>query len=229
MSKFVKKAENGKYVIETPLARLSWVFIFREDPNMEAGDDFKWRMTMMFPKNAKALKSLGTNKVQTAKILADVEVFRKEIQAMGKDLAEARFGAKWNKKRWDPMLDGDALVDSFEGNADFWLLRVKTKFEPRVSDKNGVAIDSQDAPEGLYSGCWARAFLGAYAYEAKTNAGVSCGLGKIIRKIANDEEFTSGGDSEDPEFSDDLDDLDIDDADFDDDAVDADDEDDELA
>lgn len=223
MGKFIKDDGDN---ISTPIGRLSWCYIFSEDPRQKPNDDNKFKVTLMLPKNKKALETLGLNPKQEKAILADVETFIKESREFSAEKTRAKFGSKWKGKRWDPILDGDSEknIAASENNANFWLVRVKTKYKPTVVDKDLNDILTDDSPEGLYSGCWARLKLGWYTYDGE-NSGFSYGLGYHIKKVANDEEF-KGGQSAEEAWDDDVEDLDIEDADFDNDDLDTDDDDD---
>jgi hypothetical protein len=224
MGKFVKE-DGDRMDITTPICRTSWLFIHKEDPkqNEKKPDPFKHKVTFMLPKNEKALESLGLNPKQVKGILDEVKVFKKELEDEAKKVAEARFKAKWKSTRWNPLLDGDkdkngneGPLSGWEGNSNFWILRTKSKFLPTVIDKDKKAIETDDYPEGLYSGCWVRGKISLYPYDVDGNKGVAAGLGFFIKKIANDEQFKGGGGTESAgkAFEDsDLDD--IDDSDFD--------------
>lgn len=222
MGKFIKEGPKG-VEISTPVGRLSWTFIFSEDPRQKPNDANKYKTTIMLPKNEKALESLGLNSNQVAKVLRSVEEFVEEFKAHCSKVAEARFQSKWKKTRWLPMLDGDDLTDTWEGNANFWVIRTKSKFKPTVIDKGGDKIETDANPEGLYSGCWARIKLSTYAYDVDGNRGVAAGLGFFIQKQANDDEFGTATSTESA-FDDDVEDLDISDSDFDSDDLDEDDD-----
>ena len=221
---------TNKFVTEdkitSPIGRLSWVYIHTEDPKQKEGDLAKYKLTIMLPKNAEALKSLGLNPKQNKAILAEVAAFKIEFDAEAMVVAEAKFKKKAKASRWNPMLDGDEMTETWDGNANFYIIRTKSKFQPTVIDKHKKPIETDDDPDGLYSGCWARIHLSLYPYDVDGNKGVAAGLGSFVKKIANDEAFTGGGNVDDA-FDDDVDDeLDIDDAEFDNEDLDEDDDDD---
>jgi hypothetical protein len=66
--------------------------------------------------------------------------------------------------------------------------------------KNAVKVfDAQmkDLPvDAIYSGCWARVKVRAYAYDKAGNWGVGFGL-QAVQKIADDEKFAGGGNASD--------------------------------
>lgn len=221
-SKFIK--ENGDYTeITSPIGRLSWVYVFEKNKKDKDSDKPARSLTIMLPKNEKALESLGLNKKQSAGMLAEVAQFKEEFEAEAMKVATAKFKAKAKATRWNPMLDGDSDKNtaSFEHNANFWLIRCKTYLDVKVIDKKKDPIIDQEYPHGLFSGCWARVKLSLYTYDVDGNKGVAAGLGFFIKKIANDEEFKGGASAEnafdDDDELDDIGSLDADDDAFDDD------------
>lgn len=194
----------------SPIGRISWAFVFGEgDP--DADTPAKYSITLMLPKNKKAIQHLGLNPAQQKKILVETEAFVAQIRQEGETMAKAQFKKGWEGTRWNPVLDGDE--QTWDGNANFWLLRAKTKFKPKVSQpkkSDGLIVDGDEDPlTGFYSGCWARAVLSLYKYANKSNKGIALGLG-FVQKAYNDEAFTSGG----VEFDDDIEDLEPDQDDF---------------
>ena len=206
----------------SPIGRVSWAFVFGDGDEKEKGPS-KYKLTLMLPKNKKAISHLGLNPAQQKKLLRETDEFVALIREESEELAKANFKKKWGSTRHDPILDGDDKAESFAGNANFWLIRMKTKFKPKVSSpkkSDGYITDgNEDDKDGFYSGCWARAVTSLYTYNTDGNAGVAVGLGHI-QKAYNDEPFgSSGGD----EFSEDIEELDIDESDFNDDDGDIDD------
>jgi len=192
--------------IMTPYARCSWVFVHGEgNPNAEG--ESKYGMTLMLPKNKEALASLGLNPAQRDTILANVRKFVKDFTASCAEIAKAKFGGSYTSSRWNPIIDGDEKTETFDGNKNFWLLRTKTKFQPKVarpkSSDGYIADGDEDTKDGFYSGAWARAYITPFAYQVSGNKGVALGLGGI-QKVYNDEPFAQGGDV----FADDIEDID---------------------
>ena len=71
---------------------------------------------------------------------------------------------------------------------DTWFIRLSSQFKPVVVDVNRLAITD---PSLVYSGCYARAAIHAYAYDVKGNKGVSFGFDAI--QILKDGDPLSGG------------------------------------
>lgn len=198
--------------ILTPIGRTSWVSVFGDGDEEEKGEA-KYKMTLMLPQNKAALESLGLNPAQEKKILKEVEAFIETIQKECKDLAKSRFQKKWENSRWDPVLDGDEKKSSFEANENFWLLRAKTKFKPKIAKPratDGFITDGDDDDkDGFYPGCWARCFMSLYSYDFQGKKGIGFGLGGI-QKAYNDERFEGSGDV----FDSDIEELNDTDGDF---------------
>ena len=109
-----------------------------------------------------------------------------------KQIADAAFKAKFpNGARASrkPIRDGNEMVaewgDLFK---DTWFIRLTSQFKPVVVDAHRSAIVD---PSLVYSGCYARAAIHAYAYDVKGNKGVSFGFDAI--QILRDGEPLSGG------------------------------------
>ena len=147
--------------ILTPVGRTSWVSVFGDGDEKEQGEA-KYKLTLMLPQNKAALETLGLNPAQTKKHLKEVEDFIKLLQGECSELAKSKFQKKWESTRWDPVIDGDEKKDSFEANENFWLLRAKSKFAPKVTKPratDGFITDGDDdQKDGFYSGCWAQCF-----------------------------------------------------------------------
>lgn len=210
----------------TPIGRASWVFIHKEGDEKEKGPA-KYKLTLMLPKNREAIKHLGLPKAKEEAWLEKVEDFVKIVRKDSKKMCQGKWEKKWDQARFDPVLDGDDKVSSFEGNANFWLLRAKTKFKPKLlapKKADGQLEDGDTDPStGFCAGCWCRIALSSYLYDVDGNKGVGLALG-FVQKAYKDEEFSAGGIT--PEDDIDLEDVDESDAglfdDDDDDDIDLD-------
>ena len=199
-------------IYPSPIGRVSWAFVFGAGDDGENGAA-KYKLTLMLPKHKDAIKHLGLNPAKVKALLREVDEFVELIREQAEESAKGRFKTKYTTSRFDPVIDGDEKADSFAGNANFWLLRMKTKFKPKVSapkKSDGYITDgNDDEKDGFYSGCWARVQTSLYTYDTDGNRGVAVGLGHI-QKAWNDEPFATGG----AEFEGDVEDLDIDESDF---------------
>lgn len=201
--------EKKKFL--SPVCRASWVFLFGDGDLMEESVS-KYKLTLMIPKNAKACASLRVDPARVKTMVEAGAKFKAEIEAHCTALAQDNFEDGWKKVRWNPLIDGDEESHKFEGNANFWLLRAKSKFKPEVSkaraaDGNIVEGDASDT--GIYSGAWCRAFITPFPYDIKGKKGVSLGLGGV-QKAYNDERFGGSKDK----FADDIEELPPEDGEF---------------
>ena len=166
---------NPKRVI-TPVARLSYPALFKPAEAMNEGDVAKYQCELIFSSGAdlKALKAAAT--------LA----------------AKDKWGDKVPKKLRSPFREGDEDregKDGYEG-ATFISARSKDKPGVVVGPDREICTDASD----VYGGCYVRASVTAFAYEAKGNAGVAFALNNVW-KVRDGEPFGSRVNAED-EFGD---------------------------
>lgn len=103
-----------------------------------------------------------------------------------------KFGPKekWTKKQTqnyhDPFRDGDEEKSDQEAYRGMVFVRMKAKQDkqPQVFDQSGSLAD----PEIIYSGCWAKATVIAYAYDYMGKVGGGFAL-KGIQKVRDDKRF----------------------------------------
>lgn len=110
--------------------------------------------------------------------------------------------AAWNKSpsaktrgapKFLPVKPQAANAEKYEGFGMGELyFDAKTKNPVKIFD-----AQMKDLPvDAIYSGCWARVKVRAYAYDKAGNWGVGFGL-QAIQKIADDEKFAGGGNASD--------------------------------
>ena len=176
--------------ILTAIGRTSWVFLGDEGDPKETGPN-KFKLTHMLPKNVEAVKSLGLNSAQQKSIVADAKKCKESIEAQCMAMAKAKFKDSWESSRWNPIIDGDTKAAKQPINKNFWLIRAKTQYQPKIrnaDDTEFVDPNDSDVQSGFYTGCWARCFIEPYAYSVSGNEGVAVGLGGV-QKAYNDEKF----------------------------------------
>jgi len=145
----------------TPEFRVSFPHVFKAHAFQD--QEPKFRLTMLFDKAAdlSAMKQLASN--------AAVEKWGKKIPA---DLRS-------------PFRDGSEKED-LEGYEGMVFINATSKQKPGVVDEN--VQDIMDETE-FYAGCYARATVTAYAYDAMGNRGVSFGL-QNVQKLRDGEPFS---------------------------------------
>lgn len=157
-------AEKTKGVM-TPEFRVSFPNVFKPKKNDLSGED-EYSVQALFSKST------------------DLSVLKKAAEAA----MEKKWGAdrkKWPTNFRSPFrLQDERAKTNDDGKKVFppgyeegaVYLNLKTKQRPGVVDKNVQPIIDETE---FYPGCYARATISAYAYDAKGNKGVAFGLGNI--------------------------------------------------
>jgi hypothetical protein len=159
----------------TPEFRVAFPKVFKAERNDLNGKD-EYSIVALFPKGADLSK----------------------LKAAAKAAAEKKWGAdpkKWPKNLRDPFRDqgdrekvddatGDTYLPAGYEAGAFYLNLKSTKRPGLVDAKVQDIIDETD----FYGGCYARAQVNAYAYDANGNRGISFGLNHI-QKLRDGESF----------------------------------------
>lgn len=128
----------------------------------------KYSITMLFPKKT------------------DLSALKKAAEKA----AEEKWGDKknWPKTLKIPFRDGDKESDQ-PGYEGMIFVRASSKEKPTLIDQKREPIDSdEEGRRKFYSGCWAKATIVAFAYEAEGNKGVSFSL-LGVQKTRDGERF----------------------------------------
>lgn len=145
-------AEN----VMTPEFRVSFPNVFRPQAPLQEGGTPKYGLTMLFKKGEDLSK----------------------LKAAAKAAAEEKWGAdqaKWPKNLRQPFRDqGEKDFEGYEDGAVF--VSATSKQKPGLVDAQVQPI--LDEAE-FYPGCYARATVRAFAYDAAGNRGVAFGLQNI--------------------------------------------------
>lgn len=188
----MSKQANGAQVtkVVTGVVRLSYVHLFEKYASPGSGEP-KYSVALLIPKTDK----VTLKKIRSAQ-LAALEI--------GKT---SRFNGVIPKKWHSTLRDGDEEMD-LEKNPEYeghYFMNVSAKTPPGVVDRNLVEI--VDSTE-VYSGCYARVSINAFAYNTQGNKGVSFGLNHV-QKIKDGEHLGGRSKAED-DFDDDFEDDDED-------------------
>lgn len=169
---------NGN--ILTPMARCTYAFIFKPGKAMEEGGKQKYQITLLFPKDAdltllkKAAADAAMEKF--AKELNDATPIPNHPQGWTK-------GMLFKSQLRSPFRDQGTKLDKpgFESGAFF--ITCTSDQKPGIVDQNVADILE---PHQLYSGCFVRCAVRAFAYATKGNKGVAFGL-QHVQKMADGE------------------------------------------
>ncbi|MGF7185297.1 hypothetical protein GGQ84_001383 [Desulfitispora alkaliphila] len=144
--------------------RFSYANVF--EPQSVNGSEPKYSVSLIIPKSDK--KTLE-------KINKAIETAKKE--------GLSRLGGKIPANLKTPLRDGDVDRPEDEAYADSYFINANSKVKPGIVDKSLQAIIDQTE---FYSGCYGRASIVFYAYNANGNKGIACGL-QNLQKLEDGE------------------------------------------
>ena len=178
--------------VVTGKVRFSFVHIF-EPQEPQGGGDAKYSVTLLIPKSATAT---------LAKI--------KEAMAEARENFCKRNGASALPAKPNHTLhDGDGVRDSGDPYGPeckgCYVITVSSKQKPIIVDAFRTEITN---PAEVYSGCYGRASINFYGYNANGKKGISAGL-LSIQKLHDGEPFGTVGSADD--FDDDYAEAGVDD------------------
>src|SRR5699024_974835 len=156
--------------IVTSKVRFSYLNAFKPFA-MNEGDEPRYSTQIIIPKSDKAL----VKKINKA---------IKDALEEGKD----KFGGKIPKTYKSPLRDGDEERDDDETYENAYFLNAKNKHKPGVVDAElNPIIDEEE----FYSGCYGRASITLYAFNANGNKGVAVSLNNL-QKLEDGEKLGGG-------------------------------------
>lgn len=162
----------------TGKVRMSYANVW--EPQSVNGSEPKYSVSLIIPKGDK--KTL--EKVKKA-----IEVAKKE--------GVSKLGGKIPANLKTPLRDGDVDRPDDEAYANSYFINANSKIKPGIVDRNVEPILDQSE---FYSGCYGRASIVFYAYNANGNKGIACGL-QNLQKL-EDGEPLGGRSSAEDDFSD---------------------------
>lgn len=163
--------------VMTPVFRASYANVFRPRA-AEDGKKPKYSICMLFPKKDQKARD-----------------FLKTLKEQCEAIAKEKFPNGVPKKVtvW-PLRDGDTERDGSEFKG-MYFINCSTHRRPGIVDKDlNPIMDEED----FYSGCWARATVNPYWYDANGNKGIAIGLNNL-QKMRDDDPL-SGGTSAEEDF-----------------------------
>jgi hypothetical protein len=165
----------------TGKVRFSYANVF--EPKSINGSDPKYSVSLIIPKE---------DKVTIDKIKAAIEVAKKE--------GLSKLGGKIPANLKTPLRDGDIDRPDDPAYADSYFVNANSTIRPGIVDANlQPIIDSTE----FYSGCYGRASIVFYAYNANGNKGIACGL-QNLQKLEDGEPLGGRSRAEDDFGIDDI-------------------------
>ena len=162
----------------TGKVRFSYVNVW--EPKSINGGEPKYSVSIIIPK---------TDKETLKKINVAIEA--------AKNAGTAKFGDKLLNNFKTPLRDGDVDRAEDEAYAGSYFINANSIMKPGIVDKSVQAITEESQ---FYSGCYGRASLVFYAYNAEGNKGIACGL-QNLQKL-EEGEMLSGHSSAEEDFED---------------------------
>lgn len=163
---------NTKVV--TGKVRFSFVNVF-EPKAFGEGQTPKYSVMLLIPKS-----DVGT-----------IDRIKKAIAAAAEKGKASKFGGKLptvikstlKDADVDTNQDGDVFADLWDYTKNHYIINVSSKLAPQIVDANRNPITE---PQDFYSGCYGRASINFFAYNANGNKGVSAGL-QNLQKLEDGE------------------------------------------
>lgn len=172
--------------VVTGKVRFSYLHIW-EPSSIGDSTELKYSASLIIPKSDKATLS----KIKAA------------IAAATEQGKTSKFGGKIPANLKNPLRDGDVDRPDDEAYANSYFINANAKTKPGIVDAARNPVMQQDE---VYSGCFGKASVTFYAYDAKGNKGIAAGLNHIMK--TEDGEPLGGRSSAESDFggadSDDL-------------------------
>ena len=173
----------------TGKVRASFVNVF--EPKSINGSEPKYSCSLIIPKT-------------------DVDTLKKINAAIeeAKQNGIPKWGGKVPPNLKLPLRDGDIDRPDDEAYADSYFINATSQEAPGVVDRKRVKITD---PLAIYSGCYIRAAVNFYPFNANGNRGIACGLQNIQfwedgeplnGRVRAEDEFDSLDDEDNEDFLD---------------------------
>lgn len=164
--------------VVTGKVRFSYLNVFHPKAMGDSSDE-KYSVSLIIPKT-------------DTETIAKCEAAIKAAMEMGK----AKWGGKVPKNLKLPLRDGDEERDD-EAYAGCMFINASSKGKPGLIDRYKKEITDE---EELYSGCYGRASINFYPFDASGNRGVAAGLNNLLK--LEDGEPLGGRQSAENDFAD---------------------------
>lgn len=157
---------NSTRVI-TGKVRFSFVNVF-EAKAFGEGQEAKYSVQLLIPKS-----DVGT-----------ISRIKKAIDAAAQKGLMSKFGGKMpavlkttlKDADVDTDLDGEVFAQKWDYTAGHYIINVSSRVKPQIVDADLQPIID---PTEFYSGCFGRASINFFAYNANGNKGISAGLNNL--------------------------------------------------
>lgn len=146
--------------VVTGKVRFSYLHVF--EPSSINGGEPKYSVSLIIPKSDR--DTIG--KIENAIELA-------------KEAGKAKWGGRIPSNIKMPLRDGDEERPDDDTYANSFFVNANCTTKPGLVYKDGrtAIVDETD----LYSGCYGRASITFYAFNANGNRGIACGLNNLMK------------------------------------------------
>lgn len=168
--------------VVTNEVRFSYCHVWTPD-SIDPNDEPKYSVAILIPKH----DTVTLQKIQTA-IAAAAEAGKTKLAGPNGQI-------NYNILK-TPLRDGDAERPDDPSYVGHYFMNASSKSRPGVVDQNVQPIMNQSE---FYSGCYGRASVNFYAFNAKGNKGIACGLNNVQK--TRDGEALAGGSSPEEDFT----------------------------
>lgn len=178
--------QNIPTKVLTGEVRLSYVHLTEPyaNPN-QPGAEPRYSVTMLIPKTDAATKADIDSSIKAAYEAAVINDWKGARPQLRSALIYDGDGLRNDGSKFGPECAGH------------WVITASTKRKPQVVEISN--INSELAPQDIYSGMYARVTLNFFAFNVNGNRGVGCGLGNVMK--TKDGEPLSGGASAASDFA----------------------------
>ena len=159
MSKFNAKVDGTKVI--TGKVRASYAHVFEPQSFSGKGDDLKYSVSLIIPKDDKAT----------------IDAINKAVAAAIEEGKTGGFKGKMPKSDKLPLKDGDTERATDEAYVSALYVSAISISKPQVVNSKKERIAD---PEKFYSGCYCLASLNFYPFNFNGTVGVACGLNNIL-------------------------------------------------
>ena len=171
--------------VVTGKVRFSYANVFNPTA-MNEGETPKYSVSILIDKNDKST-------------MAKINAAIKEAMVVGNSKLADKSGKVVEAKLKMPVRDGDTEREGDAGYANVFFINASSFKRPGIVDENLDPIIDQ---EEFYSGCYGRASLNFYAFNAQGNKGIAVGLNNIQK--LEDGDRLDGSTLPEDDFGDDL-------------------------
>jgi len=167
--------------VVTGIVRFSYSHVWEPD-SIDGGDE-KYSVSILIPKT-----DIATLQDIQRAIGAAIETGKAKLAGTNGQVNTAMIKI--------PLRDGDLERPEDPAYAGCYFMNASSKNRPGVVDAAVKPILSQSE---FYSGCYGRASVNFYAFNAKANKGIACGLNNVQK--LHDGEPLAGGSTPDEDFT----------------------------